>query len=507
MMKTISVMGVMGAVAGLATAAEPMPLSPSLFRSPDFREKFVGSYGMLPAVEPKVDREEAEMIAELGEMLSQSQFRTAEQRLLAFIKDRRNPTDPEVESKDVSAALIFTLGNLYFQNGQVSDAERSYKLALKRHPEYRRAHKNLALLYATQDKIEMAKPHLMKAIELGEADHRAFGLLGYSYLKKGKALAAEGAYRQAYLLNSGERDWKLGLAQALMQQEKWAGGAAMLQGLIDESPDNALFWKQQANCYIRMDEPMRAAENYEVLRLKGLADEESLNQLGDIYANQEQPLLALGAYLTAVKVTEVVNVERSLKSAKYLHVLGATEEAARFIAELKQKAAGKMTPEQETRLLVTGSDVAKAAGEPDRAARLLKEVLEIDPLNGEARVRLGQLFVRLAAEAEATDQTEDMKLEAGKYFKTAMKSSDPAVVHQANLRYGQMLVKDGRFRDALARLEEALRLKPSPNLEQYVRRVERAAAREEQKDERLRLERETVLEEARKADEAGEEGK
>ena len=271
--------------------AESLKVSADLFRTPEFRERFVGSYGFLPEVEPKVDQEEARFIAELAEVLSDGRFKDAEKRLLMFIQERKNPVDAEAESRDVSAALIFTLGNLYYQNGRVSEAEKSYKIALKRFPEYRRAHKNLALLYARSERLEKAKPHLMEAIDLGDADHLSFGLLGHAMLAEEKALVAESAFRQAYLLNPDERDWKIGLVQALLLKEDWVQAASMMQTLIDESPDDATFWMQQANCFIQSGEVMRAAENYEVLRLKGLADESALNQLGDIYANQEEPRL------------------------------------------------------------------------------------------------------------------------------------------------------------------------------------------------------------------------
>ncbi|MDA7868734.1 tetratricopeptide repeat protein, partial [bacterium] len=178
--------------------AQALKVSPEWFRTPEFRKKFVGSYGFLPKVEPKVDQEEAAFIAELSEILSAQRYKEAETRLLAFIKERKNPVDPEVEAKDVSAALVFTLGNLYYQNGRTAEAESAYKTAIKRFPEYRRAHKNLALLYARSDRMTLAKPHLIKAMELGDADHLSYGLLGHAMLAEEKALAAEAAFRQAY---------------------------------------------------------------------------------------------------------------------------------------------------------------------------------------------------------------------------------------------------------------------------------------------------------------------
>ena len=81
-----------------ALFAETIKVSPGWFQTPEFRKRFVGSYGFLPAVEPKVDQEEAGVIAELSEILGAGRFKAAENRLLAFIKERRNPVDPESES-------------------------------------------------------------------------------------------------------------------------------------------------------------------------------------------------------------------------------------------------------------------------------------------------------------------------------------------------------------------------------------------------------------------------
>ena len=482
--------------------AAPMKISPSLFQNSDFKQRFVGSYGFLPEVEPKVDREEGLVIAELSELLSLSRFKQAEKRLLDFISERKNPTDPEKEAKGVSAALIFTLGNLYFQNGRIDDAEKAYKIAIKRHEAYRRAYKNLALLYASNDQIEKAKPNLMKAIEYGDADHRTFGLLGVAYLKEEKALAAEAAYRQAYLLNPTEKDWKLGLAQALLLKESWTEAASMLQTLIDENPDDALLWKQQANCYIQDEDMTRAAENYEALRLKGLADEESLNQLGDIYSREEQPLLALGAYLSAMKQAETVKIPRSLKAAKYLLQLGAPKEAARLTTEMRKLAGDAMTTEQKVAALKVESDIAKADENLAAATTSLEKALELDPANGEARVGLAQLYAERAAE----EDNPDFKVEAKSYLKVALTDTDPKVAFQANLRFAQLLVKDSRYLDALPKLEQAVRLKKGSkrSIEQYLRRVQRAAEREKAKKEREELLREEKREQEQKAQEKKE---
>ena len=60
----------------------------------------------------------------------------------------------------------------------------------------------------------------------------------------------------------------------------------------------------------------------------------------------------------------------------------------------------------------------------------------------------------------------------------------PEVAYEANLRYGQMLVRKGGSIEALPYLRAAMEKKKSDNLFQYIRRVERAAARQKGRQER-----------------------
>lgn len=495
-----------------ALLAEPIKVSPEWFKTPEFRKRFVGSYGFLPEVEPKVDQEEARLIAELSEILATGRFKEAENRLLAFIKERKNPVDPEVEAKDVSAALVFTLGNLYYQNNRIADAEASYKIAIKRFPEYRRAHKNLALLYARSERMKEAKPHLVKAIDLGDADHLSFGLLGHTMLAEEQALAAETAFRQASLLNPEERDWKIGLVQALLIKEAWMEAASLMQSLIDESPDDALMWKQQANCYLQTGDVMRAAENYEVLRLKGLADEASLNTLGDIYANQEEPLLALGAYLSAIRMSEAVKIDRSLTSAKYLLQLNAPKEAAQLMATVREEVGDTLTQDQKVAAFLVEGDIALTDKNLQLAGELVKKALEVSPANGAAQVKLGGIYQALSAEAETDEKIVEFARLARAEYQLAARSTDPEVGYDANRSLGQILVKEQQYLKALPYLEEAVRLKTGSKqvIEQYLRRVQRAAERQKERQQRLdqeRRERRESMDKDEEAKKAEEEAK
>lgn len=94
-MRTIFLVAVM-----LGTAcADSIRIPKEQFRSKEFIKGFVGAFGFLSPVEPKVDREESELLAELADLFSDARFREAEARIVDFIKRRKNPVEEGVKPR------------------------------------------------------------------------------------------------------------------------------------------------------------------------------------------------------------------------------------------------------------------------------------------------------------------------------------------------------------------------------------------------------------------------
>ncbi len=458
--------------------ARPIPVSAAHFRSEDFIKQFTGSYGILSPVEPRVTRQENEILAEVAEQFAEGKFSSAESKLIDFINLKKNPVDGS-EPSEVSPALIFVLGNLYFQNDRPQDAERAYKLAIKRFPKFRRAFKNLAMLYAMDDKYNQALPYLKEAIQLGDSSHSSFGLLGYCYLSNEKALAAEGAYRQAYLLNSDERDWKLGLAQALLMQEKWDESAALLTELINENPDNPQLWLQQANCFLGKEDTKRAAYNFEVLRFKGIADAKTLTLLGNIYMDQEQPELALNAYVASLEAQKTPDVDDAIKTANILVEFEAVEQAKAYLAKVEKL---KMSVDQQVEKLLVEKGVALAESDSKKVEEILLNAYGLQQGNSKVQVQLADFYLTTSKEAESLEEKSNKLKNASMYYKLA--KSDEAYTSKAYLGLGRVEVAREKYIDAVPYLTKAVEADQSnDSLKQYVRRVERFADRQKKAEE------------------------
>jgi len=384
------------------------------------------------------------------------------------------------------------LGNLYFSAGRTEEARRAFLEAIRRFPNFRRAHVNLGYLYISKEEFDKAMAHFQQAVSLGEGNPRVFGLLGYTYLLKEKPLAAENAYRQAYLLDPDSRDWKLGLSQTLIQQGKMEEATSLLGTLIDEYPEDRELWLQQTNSLLAQDKKMEAAVNLEVLRMKGLASEYELTLLGNLYMDQEEPQLALYAYTAAMNKGDKLDVDRSLNAARILNDYGYPDKAEVFVVQIRSKAGSSLSDSELTALELVEAKIAESAGDLARVGEVLEGLVKRDPTNGEVLTELGNYYGSMAKTEENEERRTELIRDAKTNLQIAAGIEESA--YAGNLALGQLLVRERQYIKAMPALDKALELKPGDSLKNYVSRVRRAADREQQRIEREEAEREAKKE-------------
>jgi tetratricopeptide (TPR) repeat protein len=422
----------------------------AVFTDADFERRFAESYAAETDIEPKLADPEKKQMLEVLKFIQAEKMGEA----AALIEQTRTPTS--------SAVFDFTLANIYFQDEKFDKALTEYANAVQKFPKFRRAWRNLALIHVRNGDVVKALPALTKVVELGGGDSMTYGLMGFAYSANDNPIAAESAYRMAILLDPATRDWKLGLAKSYFKQKRFADAVALTSELIAETPDAADLWLLQANAYIGQGQAMKAAQNYEVVDQLGKTTVESLNMLGDIYINEALYDNAVSCYERALAKTPRGAAERPIRAAKVMVARGAVIEAERLLGAVEKTYGTELAEADRKEMLKMKARMAVAKGAGDEEARILEEIVAIDPLDGEALILLGQYNGRKGDVEKAIFLYE----RAAKIEK---------VEADAKVRHAQLLVGQQRYSEALPLLRSAQQLKPRENIQQYLEQVERAS--------------------------------
>ncbi|NBQ24906.1 MAG: tetratricopeptide repeat protein [Verrucomicrobia bacterium] len=404
-------------------------ISEAFWNSPQFQKQFLASYGVRSNVEPRFENPEEQIFySQLGDTI-----RDQPQEAIKKITQQLNASS--------SAILSYTLGSLFFQEGQYQEAIKHYEVALSQFPDYLRAHKNLGIALIREERFGDSITHLVETINLGGADGTVYGLLGNAYLNLEKYASARLAYQNATLLDAENPLWELGIIKCAIATERYQEAVSLLDGVLSKQPDNAALWALQGNVYLQMEESDKAAVNFEILRKSGKATLQHLMLLGDIYMLSESIDLALAVYLEAIEQDGKGDIRRSLNAARILLNQGAWEPASAMFTKIRQ------------------------AHEPTHGTvppRVLEQIIEKNPLDAEALLLAGDFYM----------QAEDFEKAL---FRFEMVARIPGSESDGWVKQATVLVKQQQYTRAIELLEKAQKSNPRDNIQKFLDSVKRVA--------------------------------
>ncbi len=458
-MKRISTLSKMFLPLLLATAAHaatnsiptfaPLPASSELapiWNDPDFAKRLIGSYGFASDVEPRLSPEELAAYRDQVVPLLRDNPAKAQSVLSGLAKPGAN------------AVFDFTLGNTYFQTEDFTNAVKHFNAAIAKFPDYRRAQKNLGFALVRSGKFAEAIAPLTRTISLGGGDSKVYALLGYAYMSLGRNVSAEGAYQQAAVLEPENVDFKLGLAKCAIATANFDHALAVLDELTAQFPERDALWTLQANLFIQKEQPAKAAVSLEMLRRRGKATAANLFLLGDLYMTQEARDLALAAYLEAIEKDGGQNPGLALRPAQILVSRSAWDEAKALFAKI-HGATGTLNAADEMKLLKLEAKVAMATGAGEQGIATLEQIIQKNPLDGEALLLAGDYYSK-----------HEQREKAEYRFQTAATIS--GFEAEAYLKHAQLLVAAQKYTPAVELLHKAQKIKPRDNVQRYLEKVE-----------------------------------
>lgn len=420
----------------------------SVWNDPDFAKRLIGSYGFASDAEPRMSPEE------------QATYRDKVVPLLREDPKKAMPALQGLIKPSATAVFDFTLGNIYFQNEDLTNAIKNFEAAITKFPDYRRAQKNLGFALVRDGKYKQAIAPLTRTISLGGADGKVFGLLGFAYMNEGRFASAEAAYGQALVFEPENTDFKLGAVKCAISTSNFDRALAMLDELLRLYPERETLWTLQANIFIQKEQPAKAVTGLEIVRRLGKATPQNLYLLGDLHMSQEARDLALTAYLEAIEKDSGQNPAKALRAAQIVVSRGAWDEARQLFTRIR--AAGSIPFAEELKLLKLESKMAMSTGAGEEAIKVLEQIIERNPLDGEALLLAGDYYAK-------NNQPEKAEFR----FDTASKLQ--GFEADAFVKRAQLLVQSRRYPQALEFLHKAQKVKPRDNVQRYLEKIEQLA--------------------------------
>lgn len=452
MIRSLLSLSLLAAAASPLVAQAPRGVGQDFWSNPSMVNKFVGSYGMITSVEPKLTTEEIELLKKVAEGMK------TDANLAANLV--RGAMKPDASH---SAQIDFVMGNLNFQAGRVDEALRNYREAIRKFPDFRRAHNNLGIILAQRGQFKDAIIHLAETIETGGGDAVTYGLMAYGYLQQGLLLSAEIAYRNALVFEPDNTDWILGLAKTLLDSLKYDETVLLLDDMLKTQPTNADLWLFQANGYIGKGDMKRAAANLEIVRRLGKIQPGMLAVLGDLFAEAGAHDLALDAYQEALAKNPRLPMPGLLQSAELLVAQGGHQQGSQLISLIRSNQGRNLSASDTVFLLKIEARIAASRGEVGNAANTLEQVIEANPLDAEAILLLANVYARRGDEEKAD-------------FLFSRASRIRGSEAEALVQHARFLVRNAKYSKALPLLERAQGMRPNEHVGRFTEQV-RAAAR------------------------------
>jgi len=420
------------------------------FSNPDFQARFAASYLGDSGINPKVTPKEKILFDEIVPLISSSPA-------AAIARLRQDITS------ESSAAFDFILGNLLYQDGKAGESGRHYDAAIKKFPNYFQAYYNAGRAQVADGDYRAALGYLQKTLAISQGDGSLYGLIGYCYLNLDKPSTALDAYRVAIMLAPDSRDWKLGKLQCHIALAQSVDAIGILYEFIQDDPENADWWKLQANQFVARGEVAKAAANLMVVKDMGKSDGPALTLLGDLFLNEGLIQASMESYLAAMD-SSGTNPRRLLEVTNSLVQMDEIASAKTLLGRFESKLRGEISEAQELEVINLKARLAMIDDDKDAAADYLAEVVKRDPMNGNALLTLGEL-----------ERSRGDVAKAEFYVESASKLD--AFAHRALLMLAQIKVSQADYKIAAQHLRRAQQIDPRDYVADYLMRIEEAALR------------------------------
>ncbi len=368
----------------------------------------------------------------------------------------------------LSPALLQVKGQICLSLDKDELAKKSFLAAIAQLPDFIRAHKSLAVIYIKQKNYQQARKHLVKTITLGEGDAQLFGYLAYINLQLSTPWSAIAGYEQALLLEPENKQWQQGLLYSLISAKDNHAAKAMLNEMLQKTPDDARLWLQRSRISLDDNTPLDALTSMEMAVRLGNNDADNLIATAQLHLNHGS--VSRAAELMAQLLTQWQQSKGKFSSKNTKH-FDAIESVIAWLIYEKHWPEAKKLLKHSDKYAKRISDLQKSQLKLHHASlpgntnkkitQLYEQAIKLAPTNGQALIALAEHYQK------NNDYTQAQML----FIRAA---SLTGFAERAFIGHAQVYIEQKNYDQAATMLRKALKLNPSrQDLVQNIRLLDR----------------------------------
>jgi tetratricopeptide (TPR) repeat protein len=397
---------------------------------------------LLEAVEPKLEQKDRTLFKRVSPHL-QSNPEQAIQEIQSSSSETRSPI------------FDFWLGHLLLSQGKSESAKQALSLCVRKFPNFRKAHRTLANLFAQKGDHVKAREHALKVIQLGGTDSSVYGLLAYTYFEDGHFQSALSAYRMASMFKPDHLSFRKGELYCLAELQQNEEVISLCEELLAFEPNHKQNWLLQMNALLKLERPLEAIAILEILQHKGLAQQSELNTLGQLYFNEECYPKAVETFTAAMATG--ASVKSFIRPLNALIGQGHHQEAQILLTATRAHYSIEILSSEELWLLAE-VQLLLIAGAEEQAETKCRQLLQRWPMSESGLMTLAQHLARKGDVDESRF-----------FFERA------ALLEKVQVRawreLGRLAWSDGDAHSAIQWLEKVDQAQPSMEMKETIKRL------------------------------------
>lgn len=426
-------------------AVEPLPISKNYWKSEAFLSSFNGSYRINSKVEPFLETNERELLVSIQPLMEKGERKEALKKLQAS------------DLSKTSASVIFNIGNVAFEEADLELAKKSYLAAIKKFPNFLRAHQNLAMIYLRDSEkgINDAYNHLVQAVKLGGQDASLLGMLGNCHLQKENYSAAMLAFKNAQLSEPETVEWQIGEAECHRATGHYEDALRIFKLVLRNEEYEPGYEFIVADLHERLEQYDQAISIYDFMRRKGDLTGKDKAHLGKLQLSEGSRSLGAELLREILKSGELKESEAIFDLLEYTILLDEIPLAS----DLYQLLKSDELKSQKYRYEFIGAWIGLSTEDKAEAADKMRNLIKQNPLDSHA------LYL-LAKYQEDRQARENALL----LYSQAANGDGSYKVYSLRAK-GKLLVDMKRYEEAIKALKEYKKLSQDEAANDYIKAV------------------------------------